>query len=63
MKDLTSKDLTPRHIEKDESDRLGIKHGWYGIKLNGTLMIGPATSQDECLRQIDKLGASPANSS
>ena len=49
------KNLTPRHIEKDESDRLGIKHGWYGIKVNGTLMTGPAPSHTECLKLIDAL--------
>ena len=47
--------LTPRHILKDESDRLGIKHGWYGIKVNGTLMTGPSASQEDCLTQIDTL--------
>lgn len=47
--------LTPRHIEKDESDRLGIKHGWYGIKVNGTLMTGPSANQEDCLKQIDTL--------
>ena len=49
------KNLTPRHIEKDESDRLGIKHGWYGIKVNGTLMTGPAPSHADCLKLIDAL--------
>jgi hypothetical protein len=46
---------TPRHIEKDESDRRGIKHGWYGIKVNGTLMTGPAPSHADCLKLIDAL--------
>jgi hypothetical protein len=51
--------LTPRHIEQDESNRLGIKHGWYGIKVNGTLMTGPSASQEECLKQIVKLTGPP----
>ena len=51
--------LTPRHIEQDESNRLGIKHGWYGIKVNGTLMTGPSVSQEECLKQIVKLTGPP----
>jgi hypothetical protein len=49
--------LSPRHIEKEESLRLGIKHGWYGIKVSGTLMTGPSSSHDECLTQIAKLTA------
>jgi hypothetical protein len=49
------KNLTPRHIQRDESDRLGIKHGWYGIKVNGTLVTGPCSTQAECLKQIGKL--------
>ena len=53
--EIVMKNLTPRHIEKDESDRLGIKHGWYGIKVNGTLMTGPAPSHADCLKLIDAL--------
>jgi hypothetical protein len=49
------KNLTPRHVQKDESDRLGIKHGWYGAKVNGTLVNGPWTSADECLKKISQL--------
>jgi hypothetical protein len=58
--DIIMKNLTPRHIEEDESERLGIKHGWYGIKVNGTLMTGPAKSHQECLKLIDDL-ADPAD--
>jgi len=47
--------LSPRHIEKEESSRLGIKHGWYGIKVSGTLMTGPSATHDECMTQIAKL--------
>src|SRR2546421_11537200 len=49
--------LAPRHIQKDESDRLGIKHGWYGIKINGTLMTGPSSTEQECLNTIEKMAA------
>jgi hypothetical protein len=54
--------LTPRHIQKDEADRLGIKHGWYGIKVQGTLMTGPSVNQGECLKHIEKLTGRAANS-
>jgi hypothetical protein len=60
---IVMKNLTPRHIEKDESDRLGIKHGWYGIKVNGTLMTGPAPSHTECLKLIDDVADPPDNTS
>jgi len=53
--------LSPRHIQKDESDRLGIKDGWYGIKVNGTLMTGPSSTEDECLEKIGKLAAAARN--
>jgi hypothetical protein len=49
------KNLTPRHIQKDESDRLGIKNGWYGTKVNGTLVTGPWDSSEKCLKEIDQL--------
>ena len=49
------KNLSPRHIKKEESDRLGIQDGWYGIKVSGTLMTGPAASHDECQKLIDAL--------
>jgi hypothetical protein len=52
--------LSPRHIKKDESLRLGIEEGWYGIKVNGTLMTGVCASREECLKQISTLPAPPA---
>ena len=55
--------LTPRHIEKDESARLGIKHGWYGIKVNGTLMTGPSSTEEDCLKSIGKLAVAADKSS
>ena len=47
--------LTPRHVLKDESDRLGVARGWYGIKASGTFMTGPSTSEKECWDAITKL--------
>ena len=49
------KNPTSRHIQKDESARLGIKHGWYGAKVNGTLVTGPWASSEECLQKISQL--------
>ena len=49
------KDLNTRHIQKDESDRLGIKHGWYGTRVNGTLMTGPSDNEEACLAAIKAL--------
>jgi hypothetical protein len=49
------KDLNTRHILKDESTRLGIKHGWYGTRVNGTLMTGPSDSEEACLAAIKAL--------
>ena len=58
---LMMENLTPRHIQKDEADRLGIKHGWYGIKVQGTLMTGPSGSQSDCLKHIEKLTGGAAS--
>ena len=58
---IMMENLRPRRIQKDEADRLGIKHGWYGIKVQGTLMTGPSGSQSDCLKHIEKLTGYPAN--
>jgi hypothetical protein len=47
--------LTPRHIKDVESARMGIKAGWYGIKINGTLVTDRSASLEECLKQIEKV--------
>lgn len=49
------KDLNTRHILKDESARLGIKNGWYGTRVNGTLMTGPSDTEEACLAAIKAL--------
>jgi hypothetical protein len=49
------KNLSPRHIQKDESDWLGITPGWYGAKVNGTLVTGPWASSEQCQKEIDQL--------
>lgn len=53
-------DLNPRHFKKDESARLGIQHGWYGIKVSGTLMTGPSATLEECQTKINALAGPEA---
>jgi hypothetical protein len=47
--------LVPRQIKPVEAARLGIKDGWYGTKVNGTLMTEPFADLEECEKQIRKL--------
>ena len=47
--------LTPRHIEVAESKILGIEQGWYGVKVSGTIMTGPASTHEKCLETIGLL--------
>ena len=49
--------LLPRQIKPVEAARLGIKDGWYGIKVNGTLMTERFADLEECEKQIKKLTA------
>jgi hypothetical protein len=51
------KNLTPRHVKADESKRLGVESGWYGIKPSGTFVSGPHATQDDCLSKITELMA------
>ena len=44
--------LLPRHINKNESDNRGIKEGWYAMRRNGTLRLGPFSTKAECLTEI-----------
>ena len=47
--------LTPRHIEAAESKILGIEQGWYGVKVSGTIMTGPASTHEKCFEMIGLL--------
>jgi hypothetical protein len=47
--------LTPRHIEAAESKIIGIEQGWYGVKVSGTIMTGPASTHEKCLETIGLL--------
>jgi hypothetical protein len=52
-------DWSPRHVEKEESKRLGIAHGWYGAKVSGTFVTGPSATRQDCLVALSKLTGIP----
>ena len=37
--------LSPRHVQTEESLRLGVVSGWYSTKVSGTFVTGPHTTQ------------------
>lgn len=49
--------LVPRHIKPVEAARLGIQDGWYGNKVNGTLMTARFADLESCEMQIKKMSA------
>jgi hypothetical protein len=51
--------LTPRHVLTDEALRLGVISGWYSIKVSGTFVSGPHTSEADCLRKIAEINPPP----
>jgi hypothetical protein len=55
LKGLSMTNLSPRHVETEESLRLGVVSGWYGTKVSGTFVTGPHTTQADCLRKIAEL--------
>ena len=52
--------LSPRHVEIEESLRLGVLSGWYGTKVSGTFVTGPHATQEDCLSKIAELNPPPA---
>ena len=48
------KNLTPRHINEVESDRRGVKDGWYAVNGAGKLGGGPFDNREDCLLAIDQ---------
>ena len=58
--------LSPRHVNTEESLRLGVVSGWYSTKVSGTFVSGPHDSEADCLRRIAEInppsakGAKPA---
>jgi len=49
--------LTPRHINELESDRRGVKDGWYSINGFGKLGCGPFENREDCLSAINRQSA------
>jgi hypothetical protein len=47
--------LSPRHVKKEESLRLGVVSGWYATKVSGTFVSGPHDSEADCLRKIAEI--------
>jgi len=52
--------LTPRHVQPEESLRLGVESGWYSTKVSGTFVTGPHATQEECASKILELNPPPA---
>ena len=50
--------LTPFLINEVESDRRGIKDGWYAINGVGKLGCGPFGNREDCLSSINRQSAS-----
>ena len=47
--------LSPRHVQAEESLRLGVVAGWYSTKVSGTFVSGPHDSEADCLRKIAEI--------
>lgn len=47
--------LSARHVQTEESLRLGVQSGWYGTKVSGTFVTGPHATQADCLSKIAEL--------
>jgi hypothetical protein len=52
--------LSPRHVQIDESLRLGVESGWYSTKVSGTFVSGPHDTEADCLRRIAEINPPPA---
>lgn len=52
--------LSPRHVETEESLRLGVVSGWYAIKVSGTFVSGPYDTEADCIRRIAEIDPRPA---
>ena len=51
--------LSPRHVELEESLRLGVVSGWYSTKVSGTFVTGPHLTREECVLKIAELNPPP----
>ena len=52
--------LTTRYINENESDNRGVKEGWYALRRNGSLRLGPFLSREQCLAEIAQATREPA---
>lgn len=59
MLDMTTKELSSRHVKSEESLRLGVVSGWYTIKMSGTFVTGPHATQEEAALKIAELSPRP----
>lgn len=57
--DISMKGLSSRHVELEESRRLGVEPGWYTTKVSGTFVTGPHATHNEALRKIVELNPPP----
>jgi hypothetical protein len=51
---LKMQNLIPRHINERESDNRSIKEGWYAMRRNGSLRLGPFLSREQCVVEISQ---------
>jgi hypothetical protein len=54
------KTLTPRQVGESEADNRSIKTGWYAMRDNGSLRLGPFVSREECLTKIEECKPEPS---
>jgi hypothetical protein len=47
--------LSPRHVETEESLRLGVVSGRYSTRVSGTFVSGPHDTEGDRLRRIAEL--------
>jgi hypothetical protein len=48
------KNIAPQHINDVESDRRGVKDGWYAVNAAGKLGNGPFSNREDCLADIKR---------
>lgn len=46
--------IKPRHINEVESDRRGVKDGWYSVDAAGKLVRGPFSNREDCAFHIKR---------
>jgi len=46
--------VTARHVNETESDRRGIKDGWYAISQMGTICSGRFSNREDCQAHIKR---------